>query len=155
MAILQGLQGGLSGAASGSAFGPAGAVIGGAIGMGAGLFSASQQEDRREALKGDFSDLAANREQMIGEQLELDRFQRDRQRLQTRRNAAIAESRVRAASVLRGVGLDSSVTRQAQEAGAAQRAESMRDIDRGREATESQLALQRREQEIRSRMQTR
>lgn len=154
MPLISGASGAVSGAGSGMVFGPVGAIAGGVIGAGLGIYSGFQNMRRREAIQGDLRKLEGLQDELISEQLSMDAFQRQRQGQVVSRNAAVAMSRMRAASIAAGTGLGS-VAQQATQSIAGQQAVEMRDIQIGRESMESTLDIQRRMARRQAKMQSR
>ena len=160
MPLLTGAQAGLSGAASGAALGSAipvigtgaGAAAGGLLGSIIGIRSGRMRqriERRRDRLATEMSSLQSD---LIAEERTLDRFQRDQQAGQRRRQAAISESRIRAAQIMSGVS-GSSVAQQATQATRTQEAVAERDLTLGRQFTDRMGAIREDQARVQSRLQ--
>lgn len=161
MPLITGAQSGLSGAASGAAIGSAipvigtgvGAAVGGLIGSITGLRSGRRRrrlERRRDRLTTEMASLQSD---LIAEERTLDRFQREQQAGQRRRQAAISESRIRAAQVMAGV-TGSSVGQQAVQASRTQEAVAERDLTIGRDVTDRMGAIREQQAVVQARLQS-
>jgi Na+/glutamate symporter len=154
MPLISGAQGAVSGAGSGMAIGTTGAIVGGVVGFGLGLASGISGQNRQRRVEGDLRKLEGLQDELIEEQLSMDAFQRQRQAQVVTRNTAIAQSRIRAASIASGAGLGS-VAQHAASDIAGQAITAREDIGRGRDATESQLDIQRRIAQRQAKLQSR